>query len=457
MTTETVTCPYCNAYVAVGQPGAELVLCPRCGEMFPYRPRDTDREPAGPVPQAVPAPAPAASPPRWSNGAVAAVVLAVMVLVTTVALTFSLLTVQARRDYVPNPQHPPERIADTLKANPWIVALAGTWVLGLVFLLVKERLGPAEDPRSQRLIIELLIVSALGLGLFGLSFAFSNRRPGPNNTVAGPPTLPGTALDYLPPDLNFLAVVRVRDALQTVAGKQIREALPLGPADHGTERVQGKTGLEPDNLDALVVALKADHGQVRPTVLLQTRQPFDRATVRQAFHLSDPLQRNGRTLYKGVPEKLHFGVVVWFPSDTVAVIAPTAEDLDHVPLTPSWNPDRLAPPLRALVQERLGSKAPAWAVGSAEAAKPLLPAFAAKEREILGKVTTFDISVQLGKDVLLKAALDCADETAARAVADYLQHVRVGAAELSETQQGRRVTVELRADVDAIRKASGNQ
>jgi hypothetical protein len=42
MSTELLTCPYCNAEVTVarGTPAGRRVPCPRCGETFPYRPSE---------------------------------------------------------------------------------------------------------------------------------------------------------------------------------------------------------------------------------------------------------------------------------------------------------------------------------------------------------------------------------------------------------------------------------
>src|SRR5436309_13832282 len=133
MASSMLTCPYCNSLVPAPEhpPQGGRLLCPRCGEAFPYRPLGTDQAGESHPAVAAPAPGPVLDTPvwRWSNGAVAAVVLALMALLATVSLTFSLLTVQDRRNYVPQQQHPPDRIAIAIQANRWVVVLAGAWTL----------------------------------------------------------------------------------------------------------------------------------------------------------------------------------------------------------------------------------------------------------------------------------------------------------------------------------------
>jgi len=84
------TCPYCNALVDAG-PG-QRVVCPRCGEAFTAR---GDAITEGPP---LPRPAPGFPPkPVRRNRLVGGVVLAVMVLMAAVGLTFALVTQPWRR------------------------------------------------------------------------------------------------------------------------------------------------------------------------------------------------------------------------------------------------------------------------------------------------------------------------------------------------------------------------
>src|SRR6266540_4133359 len=90
-TSHPLLCPYCNSYVPapVGGPPQRL-LCPRCGEAFPYRLSEDDGGAALGPPPAPLAGAPAS--PRWSKWSVAGVVLGVMAFMAAAALTFVLLT-----------------------------------------------------------------------------------------------------------------------------------------------------------------------------------------------------------------------------------------------------------------------------------------------------------------------------------------------------------------------------
>ncbi|HXG13193.1 MAG TPA: hypothetical protein VNK04_25775 [Gemmataceae bacterium] len=98
MISEPLACPYCNAYVTVPADAApgQRVPCPRCGEAFPYRPR----EGVAPVAVALASPAsPAVAVPhrRWPNWAVAGVVLGVMAMMAAIGLFWALKTVPDRR------------------------------------------------------------------------------------------------------------------------------------------------------------------------------------------------------------------------------------------------------------------------------------------------------------------------------------------------------------------------
>src|SRR4051794_454420 len=104
MTSNPVSCPYCNAYVTVpaGTAAGQRVSCPRCGEAFAYRGaavgKGTPATPASAAYAASPdtgsqpsfAGASYVTQPRWSNRAIAFLVLGVMVLMAVGGLTFAL-------------------------------------------------------------------------------------------------------------------------------------------------------------------------------------------------------------------------------------------------------------------------------------------------------------------------------------------------------------------------------
>src|SRR5262245_34858532 len=99
--TSTVNCPYCNAYVAVpaGTAAGQRVPCPRCGELFAYRPPVGNgfgaATPPGPTVTAATTQAPTRT--GLSNWVIAGIVLGMMFVAAGVALWFALRTVEDRR------------------------------------------------------------------------------------------------------------------------------------------------------------------------------------------------------------------------------------------------------------------------------------------------------------------------------------------------------------------------
>jgi hypothetical protein len=105
MAVELLCCPYCNSAVPVGpaEDAGQAVQCPRCQEMFPYRAGERGREigeaitPNG-VPQLKLRPSHTpASRQRWSNRAVAGVILATMGTMALIGFLFAWNTIESRR------------------------------------------------------------------------------------------------------------------------------------------------------------------------------------------------------------------------------------------------------------------------------------------------------------------------------------------------------------------------
>ena len=102
---DTISCPYCNAYVTAPEaryPG-QRVSCPRCGESFSYR-RPTEDEPelpSGATAAGTSAGDRLARPVvrRPSNRAMAAAVLGLMLIMALISLVVGLKTVSFRRSH----------------------------------------------------------------------------------------------------------------------------------------------------------------------------------------------------------------------------------------------------------------------------------------------------------------------------------------------------------------------
>src|SRR5262245_33039836 len=103
-----VTCPYCNSQTA---PPSALVhgqrlVCGRCGESFVFRGSEETPVPVSPAPAVAVAPPPVVLGRRWSNRAVAIVVLGGMGLAACAALAFALATIDFRRSNDTQGQEP---------------------------------------------------------------------------------------------------------------------------------------------------------------------------------------------------------------------------------------------------------------------------------------------------------------------------------------------------------------
>lgn len=99
MSSEPLTCPYCNALLPVGdRPASGKQICPRCGEAFAGRSGAPDDVGQASSANDLPLePSPVLPTQRWSNRSVAAVTLGVMASMGIVALTWALLSVEERR------------------------------------------------------------------------------------------------------------------------------------------------------------------------------------------------------------------------------------------------------------------------------------------------------------------------------------------------------------------------
>jgi hypothetical protein len=107
MTPETLACPYCNTTVRLVRPGGagQRLRCPRCHELFPYPAGgDGDQEPSyapsfnTAEPESVDGESVEnLSPKRWSNRAVALVIVGIMLAMAAIGFTFAWFTTDFRR------------------------------------------------------------------------------------------------------------------------------------------------------------------------------------------------------------------------------------------------------------------------------------------------------------------------------------------------------------------------
>ena len=126
------------------------MFCPRCGEMFSYRPAEEviNRAPRFAEPVSNHHEPAGSSGPVFSNKTVAAAVLGVMAVMAVVGLLFALQTESVRRAHDVNIGKP------QLVTVPVLVKIASNlWIIGLIVLLLslwRNRLRQAKGAASTR-------------------------------------------------------------------------------------------------------------------------------------------------------------------------------------------------------------------------------------------------------------------------------------------------------------------
>jgi hypothetical protein len=405
-----LTCPYCNASVTVpsGTTAGQLVSCPRCGDAF------TLREPI-PAEDAIrPAAsrsgvqlAPDTAPPetarrRWSNRAVATGVLSLMGFMAMAGLALALWTVKDRR------------ANDTgLKARPHRP-------------LAPPFEAPAEPP------------------------------------VATVPPDKLEALGYLPAGTDLVAGVHVAELLSLPVGRQLLgQPIPIGGDEFQADSVAGWTGLRPEELDHLVIGVKMDES-LPPHLFLvaRTRAPFDRGRLRARLQGERLANAGKKPTFLFTPPGRNVRLAMYCPDDRTAVVALAPAHIQTVPDRPVADLGQLPEKLRQVLRERVEAAAPAWLAGHVEnwsksPAGFVLPKLKKEEADRLMSLWNFAVFVQLERGLTVKAAMQCKDPAAARALDEYLRTWQQDTkAKWKTARDGPWLTVQVQTDLAALTKAA---
>jgi hypothetical protein len=134
-----------------------------------------------------------------------------------------------------------------------------------------------------------------------------------------------------------------------------------------------------------------------------------------------------RELWKVNRQGILFDLYFWFADDRTFVVGGSAKDLEAVSMKPREGIDHLSPELTAILKERLGVGTPTWLVGQAKDwdNSLILSFLFLKTRDLqplqmLTTLRTFGIWFQFGDGLTLNAAIQCADEAAAKKWEAYL-------------------------------------
>jgi hypothetical protein len=365
-----------------------------------------------------------------------------MATMAVLGLTFAEMTTPLRRE------HDLAKPRDVGFAIPLAARVARIIYVTALALFLLGTVLRKEKPRNWAirvgagLVVALLALIALddAMALLGRPSPFIPprwRREAEVAKESQPTAVTGVApaklsgLGYLPRDTNVVLGVHVAEAIREPMGQELLRRFRLGPSGLGLVNLEKWTGQRLEDLDHVVVGLKAELFPPRLTLVVKTRLPFDPAQLRASMKAERKIERRKRELYR-FPLEQQFEGLLWCPDDRTIVIGMFPTDFDDVPLAPLPDGSHLLGPLAQLLNERLRIGTQLWFIGHANdwnktLAQPILRMAPQPEQELLAKVQTFGIWLQLGESLSINAAVRCADEAGAERVERYLAEKGVAA------------------------------
>ncbi len=414
MTTETLTCPYCNASLGIqaGWSAGQRITCPRCGDSFPlplsspFLDQPSLSQPSEPSSAADTLASEGPLPTRWSNRLVAGVILGVMFFMASSSLVFMLLTQQQRRAY------------DTSR--------------------------PPRRPGKQRGILE------------------ADKAP-PGASVT-PDKL--AALGYLPSGVNFLLAVRISELLASPLGTQLlREPIQWGDASFHLNNLLQWLGFRLEEIDHLLLAARIDDTVPPPFyVVLRTAQPYDPEQLRQRLKGSHIPSSSKKKLYVFRIPQQDMPLYAWFADERTVVLALLADHLETLPSQPVDGLQQLPEELRTFLKQHREPTALVWSAGHCEdwsktAAALLFNRMKKEQREKLASLRTFaifiipaqsDRSSAEHKDnaLVVKGAFACKEEAGAREWAEHCRALCGPGANLKTAVEGPSFLLQCHTSLD---------
>jgi hypothetical protein len=181
------------------------------------------------IPQPASTPVPSNPPPppaRWSNRAVAGVIVGIMAVLATVALLYALETVSVRRGH--DVMKPPR--SEFIQVPLLLRVALGVYLFILAFVISRSYFQQQRTPGRPRRFLVPVALTAVGAVLVVLLLQpRRNPEPEPVELIPVRPVPPAelSGLGYLPDNVNFIAGIHVAEALQTATGQALLSGLHL--------------------------------------------------------------------------------------------------------------------------------------------------------------------------------------------------------------------------------------
>lgn len=282
----------------------------------------------------------------------------------------------------------------------------------------------------------------------------------PAPVATAPAALEG--LRWLPAGTTVVAGVQVAELRQTDAGRDLLNHLfHVGKVEINADLLERWTGLRPEEVDHLVLGVKADDGVPPPAVLVvRTVRPYDADAVRASLGAGPGEKHGGKTLYRCNPGDGGLRPWLWCGDERTLMFGLLEKQLAAVPDRPADGLQRLPAEVRSLLEERLDAAGPAWAVGYAAdwrktAAALLLGGLAEKDADLIGHVHGFAVQLHAERPPKALASIQCDDADAARTLETHLLAAKPADADWKTAREGAWLTLQLRGDTAALLQETG--
>jgi hypothetical protein len=351
------------------------------------------------------------SRPNLSNRTIALSILAFMGLVAILFLGYALQTEQIRREHDRNLPK-----AQSITIPIGIAVACNVYIVALIFAIFP----PKNRPGAVRLTIVLAGITAMvvTIGLLRVHIRVSSDPNAAEETFVPsivrsvrPAELSG--LGYLPEDTNVIAAANIGRLMETPEGREF--LMGNGGQLWNSQRLQEWTGIGLNEIDHVIVGLKVDNNLLpRVLIIIETIRPFSATGVKAAL-------RAGKW-----PDP----DACLFPSDHALILGLTKKDLERVSIKRSEGINHLPLSVQKALKERIPRGAEAWAAGHADnwLQTPALAFFAGlpkENREVLQKIQTFAAGIRFEKTATMDAALECVNDSAAKALEQLLHQQKL--------------------------------